>query len=65
MVELKLTEQQLQTLVGLVDAGVRSTGLQAVPGAAELLGIIDAAVKAAQAQAQQVTNPVPTEPSGE
>lgn len=65
MVELKLTEQQLQTLVGLVDAGVRSTGLQSVPGAAELLGIIDASVKEAQAQAQQVTNPVPTEPSGE
>lgn len=62
MVELKLTEQQLQALVGLLDAGVRSSGLQAVPGAAELLGLIDASVKEAQAKQQQVSNPVPTEP---
>jgi hypothetical protein len=50
MVTLNLTEQQLQALVGLLDAGVRSTGLQSAPGAAELLGLIDQAVKEARAR---------------
>jgi hypothetical protein len=45
MIELKLTKEQLQALVGLLDAGVRSTGLQAVGAASELLQLITKATE--------------------
>ena len=48
MVTIELNEQQLQVLVGLLDAGVRSTGLQSVPNAAALLNIIEQAVQKAK-----------------
>jgi len=40
MIELKLTQEQVQALIQLMDAGVRDTGIQAVGTAAELLQII-------------------------
>lgn len=42
MAELKLTPQELQALVALVDAGVRATGLRAVKDAAALLVKLEA-----------------------
>ena len=45
MITLTLNEQELQALVGLLDAGVRSTGLQSVTAAAHLFQIIEAATK--------------------
>ena len=40
MIEFKLTQEQVQALIQLMDAGVRGTGIQAVGSAAELLQII-------------------------
>lgn len=43
MTILELTDTELQALVGLVDAGVRATGLRAVKDAANLLEKIESA----------------------
>lgn len=43
MFNLSLTQSQFQELCGLIDAGVRATGLRGVKGAAEILGLMDAA----------------------
>lgn len=43
MLTLTLTDDELQSLVGLMDAGVRATGLRAVKDAARLLEKLEAA----------------------
>lgn len=43
MMRLELTEAELQALAGLLDAGVRATGLRSVKDAAKLLEKIEAA----------------------
>lgn len=43
MLTLKLTPEEMQTLAGLLDAGVKAVGLRAVKDAAVLLGKIEAA----------------------
>ena len=45
MHKLELTDQELQALAGLLDAGVRATGLRAVKDAATLLEKLQAATK--------------------
>ena len=45
MIKIELTEQELQTLMGLIDAGVRHTGLNAVLTAASLVEKISKAVE--------------------
>ncbi|MBK8200354.1 MAG: hypothetical protein IPK75_18560 [Acidobacteria bacterium] len=40
---ITLTESELQALAGLIDAGVRATGLRSAPDAARLLSRIEAA----------------------
>lgn len=42
---ITLTESELQALVGLLDAGVRATGLRSVTEAARLLSRIEGAEK--------------------
>lgn len=42
---ITLTETELQALAGLIDAGVRATGLRSAPDAARLLSRIDGAEK--------------------
>lgn len=44
---LKLTDEQLQALVGLIDAGVRATGLRSVKDTASLMEVIERAEKEA------------------
>lgn len=43
MITLTLTEQEVQALAGLLDAGVKAVGLRAVKDAATLLEKIEAA----------------------
>lgn len=43
MITLELTNDELQALAGLLDAGVRATGLRAVKDAASLLDKLEAA----------------------
>jgi hypothetical protein len=45
MITLELTNDELQALAGLLDAGVRATGLRAVKEAASLLEKLEAATK--------------------
>jgi hypothetical protein len=47
-VTLTLNEQNLQALVGLLDAGVKATGLGGVKAGAVILAEIEAAVEAAK-----------------
>lgn len=49
-VTLTLDQNELQALAGLLDAGVKATGLQAVKTAASLLTKLEAAVAAANAK---------------
>jgi hypothetical protein len=44
MITLTLTEQELQALAGLIDAGVKATGLASVKTAASMLAKLEAAV---------------------
>jgi hypothetical protein len=50
IIEIQLTQPQVQALGGLLDAGLRATGIRAARDAAELIGIIEAAVAATQAK---------------
>jgi hypothetical protein len=50
-ITIQFTPAQVQALAGLLDAGLRATGLKAARDAAELLGIIESAVAAAQTPA--------------
>jgi hypothetical protein len=45
MHNIELTDSELQALVGLIDAGVRATGLRAVKDAASLLEKLEAAAQ--------------------
>jgi hypothetical protein len=45
MITLELTNDELQALAGLLDAGVRATGLRAVKDAATLLAKLEAAAQ--------------------
>ncbi len=45
MITLELTNDELQALAGLLDAGVRATGLRAVKEAASLIEKLEAATK--------------------
>lgn len=45
ILRITLTEAELQSLVALIDAGVRATGLRAVADAAKLLSRIEGAEK--------------------
>lgn len=47
MFTLKLTETEMQALAGLIDAGVRATGLRAVKDAASLLDKLEVAQREA------------------
>jgi hypothetical protein len=45
MITIEFTNEELQALAGLLDAGVRATGLRAVKEAATLLEKLEAATK--------------------
>lgn len=45
MHNLELTDAEMQALIGLIDAGVRATGLRAVKEAAGLLAKLEATQK--------------------
>ena len=45
MITLTLTEQEIQTLAGLLDAGVKAVGLRAVKDAASLLEKLETATQ--------------------
>jgi len=45
MIKLELTEQEIQALAGLLDAGVKAIGLRAVKDAASLLAKLEAATQ--------------------
>ena len=47
MINISLTQEELTALAGLLDAGVKATGLQSVKLAASLLTKLEAAVAAA------------------
>lgn len=49
MIKIELTSEELQSLVGLVDSGVKTLGLAAVKSAAALLVKLEAAVAEANA----------------
>jgi len=55
MITLTLDQNELQALAGLLDAGVKATGLQSVMAAASLLAKLEAAV--AEANADQKETP--------
>lgn len=48
MITLTLSEQELQALAGLIDAGVKATGLASVKVAASVLAKLEAAVEEAR-----------------
>ena len=52
MIKLELTEQEYAALAGLLDAGVRATGLRSVRDASVLVGKMEFALASAQAAAQ-------------
>jgi hypothetical protein len=54
-ITLTLTETELQALAGLLDAGVKATGLAGVKGAAAVLAKLEAAAEAARAEAANDT----------
>lgn len=54
MITLTLSEQELQALAGLIDAGVKATGLASVKVAASVLTKLEAAVEEAR-KAQEPT----------
>ena len=45
MITITLTEQEVQTLAGLLDAGVKAIGLRAVKDAAALLAKLEEAAQ--------------------
>jgi ABC-type siderophore export system fused ATPase/permease subunit len=53
MITLTLTEQELQALVAIIDAGQKALGLQASRACAILQDKIDAAAKAAQPEEKE------------
>jgi hypothetical protein len=47
MITVTLTQEELTALAGLMDAGVKATGLQSIKAAASILTKLEDAVKAA------------------
>ena len=45
MVTISLTEAELQSLVGILDAGIRATGIRAVKEAAPILDKLEVAAQ--------------------
>lgn len=56
MIKLELSEQELQALVGLMNAGVQATGLRSVKDAAVLIDKIEKAAEAAGKADDNVIN---------
>lgn len=56
MIKLELTQDELQSLVGLLNAGVQATGLRGVKEAAVLLDKIEKAVEVANKGDDNVLN---------
>ena len=48
MITLQLTEQEIQALAGLLDAGVKAVGLRAVKDAASLLAKLETAAQSVE-----------------
>lgn len=48
MITLTLTEQEIQALAGLLDAGVKAVGLRAVKDAASLLAKLETAAQSVE-----------------
>ena len=48
MITLTLTEQEIQALAGLLDAGVKAVGLRAVKDAATLLSKLETAAQSVE-----------------
>jgi hypothetical protein len=55
MITITLDQNELQALAGLLDAGVKATGLQGVKHAASILTKLEAAVAEANAPKTNVT----------
>ena len=55
MINISLTQEELTALAGLLDAGVKATGLQSVKPAASLLTKLEAAVAEANKLEPQET----------
>jgi hypothetical protein len=55
MITLTLNQNEVQALAGLLDAGVKATGLQSVMAAASLLTKLEAAVAEANKAPEQET----------
>ena len=55
MITITLTNEELQALAGLIDAGVKATGIQSVKAAAVLIAKLEAAVAEANAPKSNVT----------
>lgn len=53
MMSITLTEAELQALAGLLDAGVRATGLRSVKDAAKLLEKLEAAQSVEQPETEE------------
>jgi hypothetical protein len=58
MFTIELTEAELQTLTGLIDAGVRATGLSCVAQTAGVLQKIHLAVEAFQQKLESKQPPI-------
>jgi len=56
MITLELTETELQSLAGLLDAGVKTVGLRAVKDAAILLEKIENATTTTNEENENATN---------
>ena len=59
MIKIELSEQELQALVGLLDAGLKTIGLRGAKEAAALVDKLEAAAQVAQ------SNVVPIESTDE
>jgi len=55
-ITLTLTETELQALAGLLDAGIKATGLASVKGAAAVLAKLESAVAEANAPKPEAAN---------
>jgi hypothetical protein len=55
MIKIELTQDELTALAGLMDAGVKTTGLQGVKAAASILAKLETAVAGANAKPEQET----------
>ena len=55
MIKIELTNDELQALAGLLDAGIKATGLNSVKAAASILAKLEAAVAVANKAPEQET----------